>query len=219
MFKKLLPLLFLFAGFQANATIIEQTDGTLDWQYDDQSGLQWLDLTFTDNYSIQSALNLYTGWRLANKSEFQSMFVQYDVAGDSLVVGESCAAVVGTGEYSQCVQAGGNNFTHNEFALDFGLTYAFSAPSQYQIESYGFYDDEGTARIGGVYAIDRVDPQDADVISAWNNYGADYSVIASTGHHQVGQFLVRAVGVPEPSIIALFALGLVGIGIARRRQS
>jgi hypothetical protein len=35
-----------------------------------------------------------------------------------------------------------------------------------------------------------------------------------------GTFLVRtAAAVPEPSIIALFALGLVGIGFARRRQS
>jgi hypothetical protein len=32
-------------------------------------------------------------------------------------------------------------------------------------------------------------------------------------------FTDRLVAVPEPSIIALFALGLVGVGFARRRQS
>ncbi len=34
-----------------------------------------------------------------------------------------------------------------------------------------------------------------------------------------GRFITTSSVVPEPSIIALFSLGLVGIGIARRRQS
>jgi hypothetical protein len=32
--KKLLPILFLFTGFQANATIIQQSADGLKWQYD-----------------------------------------------------------------------------------------------------------------------------------------------------------------------------------------
>jgi hypothetical protein len=46
-----------------------------------------------------------------------------------------------------------------------------------------------------------------------------YFVLVDDLGGNTGTFLVRAAAVPEPSIIALFALGLVGIGFARRRQS
>jgi hypothetical protein len=40
-----------------------------------------------------------------------------------------------------------------------------------------------------------------------------------SGHGYMRWSSGRAVGIPEPSIIALFALGLVGIGFARQRRS
>jgi hypothetical protein len=67
MFKKLLPLLFLFAGFQANAALIDNGD----YSTDDESGLDWLDWTLTANKTQAEALTLYSsaGWRIATKSE------------------------------------------------------------------------------------------------------------------------------------------------------
>jgi hypothetical protein len=219
MFKKLLPLLFLFTGFQVNATIIEQSDGALDWQYDNVSGLQWLDLTLTDNYSIQSALNTYTGWRLANKSEFQLMFGQYEISGDNLVVDQLCTSVSDNTEYTSCLQDGNNGFVDNLFSQHFGATVSAADGSSTFVASYGWYDEAGTRRIGGVVAEEYVDQTTDDSIYAFFNAGFDYSDDALFDPaSEVGQYLVRDAVVPEPSIISLFALGLVGIGFARRRR-
>jgi hypothetical protein len=46
MIKKLLPLLFLFAGFQANAALIDHGDFTLD----DETGVEWLDMSIQKAY-------------------------------------------------------------------------------------------------------------------------------------------------------------------------
>jgi hypothetical protein len=50
----------------------------------------------------------------------------------------------------------------------------------------------------------------------FNDYGTG---VHDDGHGYMHWSSGRAVGVPEPSIIALFTLGLAGIGFARRRQS
>jgi hypothetical protein len=225
MFKKLLPLLFLFAGFQANATIIQQSADGLKWQYDNVSGLQWLDLNFTDNYSIQSALSTYSGWRLANKTEFQSMFGQYEIDADDLVVDRSCLVVrQGTG-YNSCRQWDSNSFLKNRFTREFGSTASKKWLDLREVETYGFYDDDGDRGFGGV----RVQVWDTKPDEIWTFYDLESSLSLSSnsgGEYDVGWFLVRAfvpepapVLVPEPKIIALFALGLVGIGFARKRQS
>ena len=221
MFKKLLPLLFLFAGFQINATIIEQSDGNLDWQYDNISGLQWLDLSLTDDYSIQSALDTYTGWRFANKAEFQFMFGQYEVSGDNLVVDQSCNLVSDDGALAVCEQFGANVFTDSLFSRQFGLTENSGGPLVDRDYSLGFYADGGAYRLGGIQAVDyRYSTEVAkDTIRAFYNYSINYDHGPLFHLADVGQFLVRSAVVSEPSIIALFALGIVGIGFARRRRS
>ncbi len=62
MFKKLLPLLFLFAGFQVNAAVI-----TDDNVYDD-GNLEWLNLNFTRDTSSADALIDFggDGFRMAS---------------------------------------------------------------------------------------------------------------------------------------------------------
>jgi hypothetical protein len=224
--KKLLPILFLFTGFQANATIIQQSADGLKWQYDNVSGLQWLDLNFTDNYSIQSALDTYSGWRLANKTEFQSMFGQYEIDADDLVVDRSCSSNnLGVGlEYTSCRQWDSDSFLSNKFTREFGITGKTNWRDLRKVTSYGYYDDDGVRRSGGVQV--SVWDTAPDEIWAFHNSLHDKSAASFTNgrHSDYGQFLVRAfvpepVLVPEPTIIALFALGLVGIGFARRRQS
>jgi hypothetical protein len=58
-----------------------------------------------------------------------------------------------------------------------------------------------------------------------SNYIAAHFQITYNSHgrseinRNLASFLVRATQVPEPSIIALLGLGLVGLGFARRRQA
>jgi len=194
MFKKLLPLLLLFTGFQANAVIIDQTATTLDTD----TGFEWLDMSYTDGITYADALagsNTFEGggWRNASYSEvveLASNAVGYDITTtfyhDALsfnglsALTDFLGRTIGVGTYSLVV---GN------VDIGGGLD---RAQFGYSTTASGFFRDNINDNI-------------------WD--------AASDPDTSVGTFLVRSSAVPEPSIIALFGLGLVGIGFARRRQS
>jgi hypothetical protein len=143
MFKKLLPLLFLFAGFQANATLIDNGSTTVDTA----TNLEWLDVTATLGESYNSVIGgfggyIADGYSVATTSQ---LCVLFGALGDSI---------------ANCPDA--------NIVLD------------------------------------------ASTMDAWAN--TDWKV------DLVGGWLVRDASVPEPAIIALFTLGLVGIGFARRKR-
>jgi hypothetical protein len=117
----------------------------------------------------------------------------------------------------------------SKFEIDFG--YVFSSNSYYDKRTLGFYlnnvdnlsaSGADDLRIGGVEYIYRNDGNyiyTFDTIASLYDYDGDYGETLSNPNISwsvVGWYLVRSV--PEPSIMALFALGLVGIGFARRRQ-
>jgi hypothetical protein len=87
---------------------------------------------------------------------------------------------------------------HDQFVALFGITH-LSDRTYSKIEGIGLIGSDGHNVLAGYLNA---------------NYGG-------TNQHAyyMGVALVRAAAVPEPAIIALFALGLVGIGFARRRQS
>ena len=63
---------------------------------------------------------------------------------------------------------------------------------------------------------------DSATTNAFKSAGRSDDFLVQTSTHTkwfAGFVMVKDNPVPEPSIIALFALGLVGIGFARRRQS
>jgi hypothetical protein len=112
MFKKLLPLLLLFAGFQANAVIIDQTATTLDTD----TGFEWLDMSYTDGITYAAALagsNTFEGggWRNASYLEvveLPSNAVGYDItttfSGNSLsFIGLSALTDLSDGTYGGSV--------------------------------------------------------------------------------------------------------------------
>jgi hypothetical protein len=184
MFKKLLPFLFLFAGFQANATLIDNGD----YSTDDVSGLDWLDWTLTVDKTQAEALTLFSGagWRIATGAEAIGLIdnhFEVDVPSGPNVLATSLL------DYSA---------KHAQFLGLFGLT-GYPATSHATIEWFGLIGS------GAYHVYFGLGP---------SSYGA---VGRSSGSSGVA--LVKVAAVSEPTIIALFALGLVGIGFARRRQS
>jgi hypothetical protein len=188
MFKKLLPLLFLFAGFQANATLIDNGD----YSTDVESGLDWLDWTLTLNKTQAEALTQYggAGWRVATAAEAVALMSNhFDVSRFN----ERGLALC---HLNPCSGAKWVRF------IDlFGATDSASS-------TFGLIG--GSAERGW-----RVVGVNWDYLFA-NYYRVDHGPMRRPG---AGVALVKVTAVSEPAIIALFSLGLVGIGFARKRQS
>jgi hypothetical protein len=73
-------ILFLTsASTLSHASLIDHGGFTSD----DVSGLDWLDLSATEGMTVAAAIGSNGGnWQLATKSQFQSMFSQFEKFGD-----------------------------------------------------------------------------------------------------------------------------------------
>ncbi|MFT6909062.1 MAG: hypothetical protein ACJAS1_005769 [Oleiphilaceae bacterium] len=175
MFKKLLPLLFLFAGFQVNAALV------VGDTYGDADGQLW---------------------------EFIGSWQVYD--------GPAWAP-------STVLMLNGLEAAEHIFgALDLGSRYAISSLDSGFVNHLTWYDGWGQPCIwdGCLLAEDVVADVYGDGLYGDNgNGGQDLSAYVFDHYVPAVNFAFVSVAVPEPTIIALFALGLFGIGFARRRQS
>jgi hypothetical protein len=216
MFKKLIPLLFLLSGFQANATIIDNDIYTTDTA----TGLDWLDVTATlnlssDTLSAQFAVgDSFEGWRYATGSEFNTVWSNItggnpiDESTNSI---DSYILLFGSTSDALHLALGVDNTDLACGAPSCGAHIVSGMIGESMMIGDFNYHAIATARdwSENSNSVDGFTAQDTTV-------GFDDVPYAGLGH-----WLVRAssTAVPEPSIIALFALGFVGIGFARRRQS
>jgi hypothetical protein len=229
MFKKLLPLLFLFAGFQANASIIFN-GYTHDTSTDivTGGGLDWLQWDYTIGQSIDTALagaatSAYGGgWALASNAQMAGLF-------NSFGFGAFGTVEHSTYRFSDPFTSSEDAVTDNELAFIsmFGDTYlaggfASCAGAECYQEARALYgsDADGDNFFNRALVYDdyrlmfgtRQTLQSGFIelnVDQWANWIGDV---------RSGVALVRAASVPEPSIFALFGLGLVGIGFARRKR-
>jgi hypothetical protein len=164
---------------------------------DTDTGFEWLDMSYTDGISYAAALagsNTFEGggWRNASYLEvveLASNAVGYDI---TMTFDQAYASFVGLSALTDLL--GGTYGGPNDFYV-VGNVDIGGGLDRVQ---FGYAGSGGT----GFFRDNTGD--------GWDS-GNDPSQL-------IGTFLVRSSAVPEPSIIALFGLGLVGIGFARRKR-
>ncbi len=175
-----------------------QTAGDGLAMYDDSTGLQWLDLSVTSGVAINNAENQFQGYRLATFNEWLGIFNQFfpDYVDD----GAGQADSHGSGSNS------GYNDGHTQ------MLQLLSSSNGSSSWSYGFIKEGGTTKLGGSYV------SGTHYHTYRNAYNYNYTNDSGIGGW--GVYMVKNVDVPEPSTLAIFALGIMGLASRRfKKQS
>lgn len=183
------------------------------------NGLEWLDFSQTAGLSVNDALANNPGFRLSFQNEFDEMFSLFGIGSDNKYLGDELTFLnyindngSGIAQYSGDLLNYNLN-TYDSFMDVFGITSAHSNSGGIFKSSSGLYDaGNGLLGRGGT----RIDLHKFTYDSYWELYDYTYNVANSSFYYNnasgLGAFLVK--DVPEPSMFALFGIGILGLGIS-----
>ena len=196
--------------YSSSAALMDLGDTTVDTVAE----LEWLDLTLTQSRSYNEVVSgdfggyYSAGYRHATTSQICSLFASL---GDTFL---DCGSVV---DFLGLI----SHPTATDFVSKLGDTFTTISGV---VTSCGWYDSGPTnpgLGIGHIAAAPFPDnggcvTSESDSVS----YRADLNISFDEINPLVGNWLVRsAPTVPEPATLAIFTLGLLGLGVARRRKA
>jgi len=209
--KSYLSAVLLVVSFNVSAALLSidwKTAGDLLITHDSVSGLDWLDLTETDNLSyndVSSQLGTggdFEGWRYATAAEAEDLFVQFGLPIAFLLEIPPSEA--------------------NSTAITNMVTFLGDTLADYPANSvfYGtsgvveYAASPGTHQRLGAYLWG--DPTRATIETSVTECCPAFDTVAET---YFGHYLVQSTVVPVPSAVWLFGSGLIGLlGVARRMR-
>lgn len=223
--KKLLAIAVILCGIQnANAAFLDHDT----YLTDTQSGLDWLDVTASVNRSFVDVTSrfgiggLFEGWRYASAVEFDALVTNWTGSSSSPYsyriwpesVGSIDGLVVALGSTVDVWWIGMYNTT-----WDASYGYSEGSGLDYTVGILRDQSDAVSRYIAYIYDYDTEARKEDD----WTN-SKDSSMGRGESREYVGSYLVRDTvpdvpvtsTIPESPTIALFGLGLAGLGFIRR---
>ena len=207
MLKKVLPILFLFTGFQASAVVVIG-NLTYNGTYISGDGRTYLALDTIASWDYATTLaatqvgGQYEGFRIANTAD-----ADYFIGSLFGTNADRCSTVDGIASNVQCGVLNGwvdGNFGNN---TDEFVDYFFFLSEESESYEVGFTE---LLRDGAVWQYEEW----STIVDSDN-----YSINGPDGFFPLPWLLVKdTVAAPEPAIMALMGLGIFGIGFARRRR-
>lgn len=196
---KVAALCLLLGPLTANADLISALANLTDngtYTTDNSTGLDWLDLTATANSTYISAEINNPGWHYATNAEVEGLFAMFFEptfvdSGNGLQESTDAASIA---ESTLFISLLGATVSNDPYFTALG--YYLDEDDLLRAMGTEFETDVATLIIGPEWFV---------------NYGGSARLA-------YGTYLVRTT-VPEPGTLALFGLGLAGIGFSRRKKA